>query len=188
MLSVCSFFFSFYVFFFFVVFFFFFFFDFLFCFVFFFFFFSSRRRHTRLVSDWSSDVCSSDLWGWMPIAEAIRHPSPGIGRDPHVTARSEIPIAIGEGVPAGVYPVGLPHGAVAGDLKVLPVIIQVAHAVLVRRVRVVAALGVGAQILIALGAPLVEAVGLRPFFQVVAVGIEQIEGKGLFLFYCDLLA
>src|SRR5262249_59668740 len=22
----------------------------------------SRRRHTRLVSDWSSDVCSSDLW------------------------------------------------------------------------------------------------------------------------------
>src|SRR5438093_5370448 len=30
-------------------------------FFFFFFFFSSRRRHTRLVSDWSSDVCSSDL-------------------------------------------------------------------------------------------------------------------------------
>src|SRR5262249_61796322 len=25
------------------------------------FFFTSRRRHTRLVSDWSSDVCSSDL-------------------------------------------------------------------------------------------------------------------------------
>src|SRR5574341_1947746 len=30
-------------------------------FFFFFFFFSSRRRHTRLVGDWSSDVCSSDL-------------------------------------------------------------------------------------------------------------------------------
>src|SRR5258706_8109488 len=29
--------------------------------LFIFFFFSSRRRHTRLVSDWSSDVCSSDL-------------------------------------------------------------------------------------------------------------------------------
>src|SRR5215472_18003964 len=27
-----------------------------------FFFFSSRRRHTRCLSDWSSDVCSSDLW------------------------------------------------------------------------------------------------------------------------------
>src|SRR5437899_5129947 len=29
--------------------------------VLFFFFFSSRRRHTRCLSDWSSDVCSSDL-------------------------------------------------------------------------------------------------------------------------------
>src|SRR5205814_2578421 len=27
------------------------------------FFFSSRRRHTRCLSDWSSDVCSSDLAG-----------------------------------------------------------------------------------------------------------------------------
>src|SRR5256885_1730369 len=31
----------------------------------FFFFFSSRRRHTRLQGDWSSDVCSSDLSGWL---------------------------------------------------------------------------------------------------------------------------
>src|SRR5437016_11182581 len=37
------------------------FFFFLSCLSFFFFFFSSRRRHTRLFSDWSSDVCSSDL-------------------------------------------------------------------------------------------------------------------------------
>src|SRR5262245_65396058 len=28
------------------------------------FFFSSRRRHTRCLSDWSSDVCSSDLPPW----------------------------------------------------------------------------------------------------------------------------
>src|SRR5205814_3952813 len=28
-----------------------------------FFFFSSRRRHTRCLSDWSSDVCSSELAG-----------------------------------------------------------------------------------------------------------------------------
>src|SRR5574340_307363 len=27
-----------------------------------FFFFSSRRRHTSSFGDWSSDVCSSDLW------------------------------------------------------------------------------------------------------------------------------
>src|SRR5205814_4944345 len=31
------------------------------CCLFFVFFFSSRRRHTRCLSDWSSDVCSSDL-------------------------------------------------------------------------------------------------------------------------------
>src|SRR2546426_6400713 len=30
--------------------------------MFYFFFFSSRRRHTRLQGDWSSDVCSSDLF------------------------------------------------------------------------------------------------------------------------------
>src|SRR5438093_8788495 len=30
------------------------------------FFFSSRRGHTRLVSDWSSDVCSSDLRHGVP--------------------------------------------------------------------------------------------------------------------------
>src|SRR5437899_11931979 len=28
------------------------------------FFFSSRRRHTRCLSDWSSDVCSSDLYAY----------------------------------------------------------------------------------------------------------------------------
>src|ERR1039457_5914829 len=28
-------------------------------------FFSSRRRHTRLQGDWSSDVCSSDLVGFL---------------------------------------------------------------------------------------------------------------------------
>src|SRR5699024_11363499 len=33
-------------------------------FVFCFFFFSSRRRHTRSKRDWSSDVCSSDLFAY----------------------------------------------------------------------------------------------------------------------------
>src|SRR5205814_6900764 len=36
------------------------------------FFFSSRRRHTRCLSDWSSDVCSSDLQlNLLPFATAI---------------------------------------------------------------------------------------------------------------------
>src|SRR5205814_6392122 len=39
-------------------------------------FFSSRRRHTRCLSDWSSDVCSSDLAAYRD--ELMRHdvPSP----------------------------------------------------------------------------------------------------------------
>src|SRR3989475_4292907 len=34
----------------------------------FFFFFSSRRRHTRFDCDWSSDVCSSDLYAHGEVA------------------------------------------------------------------------------------------------------------------------
>src|SRR5439155_8686649 len=35
------------------------------------FFFSSRRRHTRWPRDWSSDVCSSDLWFSDKEAESL---------------------------------------------------------------------------------------------------------------------
>src|SRR2546427_7012022 len=38
------------------------------CNTFVFFFFSSRRRHTRFDCDWSSDVCSSDLFQNPPSA------------------------------------------------------------------------------------------------------------------------
>src|SRR2546429_7961859 len=48
--------------------------------VYFFFFFSSRRRHTRCSRDWSSDVCSSDLYyrngqlrEEMPLRKGQRH-------------------------------------------------------------------------------------------------------------------
>src|SRR5438045_4625387 len=44
--------------------------------LFFLFFFSSRRRHTRCLSDWSSDVCSSDLSGtctWLSVIWLIQH-------------------------------------------------------------------------------------------------------------------
>src|SRR5437016_11654446 len=44
-----------------------------------FFFFSSRRRHTRLVSDWSSDVCSSDLPTSTPrFSKQNTYSTPGI--------------------------------------------------------------------------------------------------------------
>src|SRR5690554_8219159 len=35
------------------------------------FFFSSRRRHTRCGRDWSSDVCSSDLEEYIPLAHRL---------------------------------------------------------------------------------------------------------------------
>src|SRR5437870_12189940 len=53
------------------------------------FFFSSRRRHTRWPRDWSSDVCSSDLWSlgacggtsgenglWCHFSAAATHKAP----------------------------------------------------------------------------------------------------------------
>src|SRR5438093_2094895 len=41
------------------------------------FFFSSRRRHTSLVSDWSSDVCSSDLPGLLHFHLGLGYPAEG---------------------------------------------------------------------------------------------------------------
>src|SRR5437899_12579526 len=51
------------------------------------FFFSSRRRHTRCLSDWSSDVCSSDLFA---IADAMTDPhTRRLLGNPHALERSE---------------------------------------------------------------------------------------------------
>src|SRR5205814_6901575 len=60
-------------------------------------FFSSRRRHTRCLSDWSSDVCSSDLI----VADCESEPTPGqIRRDADlalaVVARFAIALAVAE--------------------------------------------------------------------------------------------
>src|SRR5207237_1816611 len=58
-------------------------------------FFSSRRRHTRFKSDWSSDVCSSDL-----PATGSRRP-PGSGRGGCRAFRLErLPPGAVAGVPA----------------------------------------------------------------------------------------
>src|SRR5262249_57283067 len=65
----------------------------------FFFFFSSRRRHTRLVSDWSSDVCSSDL--------SLRAQS-ALDRAPEVVRPNERPgrVADPPAQPEGVREIG----------------------------------------------------------------------------------
>src|SRR5437899_3948681 len=74
-----------------------------------FFFFSSRRRHTRCLSDWSSDVCSSDLARPVPAAgvavqgelaytqdvspaQGLVHSPLGVGED------AEVPDLVGEPV------------------------------------------------------------------------------------------
>src|SRR5438045_5691884 len=49
-------------------------------FFFVFFFFSSRRRHTRCLSDWSSDVCSSDLKDSKVVSFARLRDSLGVSR------------------------------------------------------------------------------------------------------------
>src|SRR5207302_5320331 len=59
-----------------------------FCCLFYFFFFSSRRRHTRFSRDWSSDVCSSDLFKTEaahcnPVAHRERQPERAVARSSH---------------------------------------------------------------------------------------------------------
>src|SRR5262249_59099256 len=61
------------------------------------FFFSSRRRHTRLVSDWSSDVCSSDLELHKKAQAAIKE---HLTLEPILPGQEEAPVE----VPAGFDP------------------------------------------------------------------------------------
>src|SRR5258707_7987779 len=48
------------------------------------FFFSSRRRHTRYWRDWSSDVCSSDLYCRNPEETSLPLPAQALERWYHV--------------------------------------------------------------------------------------------------------
>src|SRR5262245_63928185 len=63
----------------------------------FFFFFSSRRRHTRCLSDWSSDVCSSDLRPGGPSENrrrlAKRERAQRRRRNQHHPARTQLRLA-----------------------------------------------------------------------------------------------
>src|SRR5205814_6955148 len=59
------------------------------------FFFSSRRRHTRCLSDWSSDVCSSDL---QTFAHLGGHIQGGNGVPEPIGAQVGVPEGHGEGL------------------------------------------------------------------------------------------
>src|SRR2546430_4427654 len=52
-------------------------------------FFSSRRRHTRFDCDWSSDVCSSDLWTRLVVWLAVTSPRPS--RTPPASTTARVP-------------------------------------------------------------------------------------------------
>src|ERR1039457_1985048 len=88
-------------------------------FLFFIFFFSSRRRHTRLQGDWSSDVCSSDLYTVM-LPGSVEN-TPGADRnsvkDSEGTVQQDKDTGkkIEEGAKGGVY--GASGGALAGGLS-----------------------------------------------------------------------
>src|SRR5437016_3276211 len=69
---------------------------------------SSRRRHTRLVSDWSSDVCSSDL-SHFPHSEADVV---------ELAAESSFP-TVAKCINAGDTPASSPRVSIAADREQL---------------------------------------------------------------------
>src|SRR5262245_64712461 len=75
------------------------------------FFFSSRRRHTRCLSDWSSDVCSSDLTNTAAGSTAT-------GRDWQVRARAVISAGGAFGTPELLLRSGIRHPALGRHLHI----------------------------------------------------------------------
>src|SRR5437899_12564471 len=80
--------------------------------LFMFFFFSSRRRHTRCLSDWSSDVCSSDLAS-VNFADVRLTSDPG-GHGTHIAG-----IVAGNGTRSGGEFIGIAPQANIVDVRVL---------------------------------------------------------------------
>src|SRR2546426_11794650 len=71
------------------------------------FFFSSRRRHTRLQGDWSSDVCSSDLYpARAGLRRGIRLPGalPQCARGAQLRGAARIPAVPRVAAPQGMSP------------------------------------------------------------------------------------
>src|SRR5258706_8647841 len=82
------------------------------------FFFTSRRRHTRLVSDWSSDVCSSDLSSFpaeSPFGVCARFDD--CARRPGKLLRGWLQLSPDEAVPAGDPAIEEGARAAAGLLR-----------------------------------------------------------------------
>src|SRR5690606_39536976 len=76
------------------------------------FFFSRRRRHTRFSRDWSSDVCSSDLWPG-GTGDALRAALPPAPAD--VATWNRLHAAVGEAFAAAAAPIGRASCRETGD-------------------------------------------------------------------------
>src|SRR5205814_1534287 len=69
------------------------------------FFFSSRRRHTRCLSDWSSDVCSSDLYaGSNKVMKSTNRGENLFPISPDLTTHDTMKIAVSTHTTGGVTP------------------------------------------------------------------------------------
>src|SRR5690606_1773378 len=89
-----------------------------------FFFFSSRRRHTRFSRDWSSDVCSSDLWSRCRSWRAARCASPlpvAGGWSLRSHQRVGCPVSRVTGQPEKYWRLALP-GCALGSLRAPPAV------------------------------------------------------------------
>src|SRR6516165_11296597 len=64
--------------------------------MFFFFFFSSRRRHTRFDCDWSSDVCSSDLFALVAFERNCQETNPDCNDESKNDCRQSPPCKLDE--------------------------------------------------------------------------------------------
>lgn len=125
-----------------------------------------------------------------PPAVAVRHPSPWVRGDPAISIRRIIPVAVHEWVPADPYTVRLPEIAVSRHVIIAAVIIQVAEAILIRRLRIISCSlgGVCAESSVALFAPLIQLVGLNTFIERVVGRVHRIKRERLAFFYRHLLA
>src|SRR5262249_55991295 len=82
-------------------------------------FFSRRRRHTRLGSDWSSDVCSSDLKETkLPVSGRL---TAGARANPAIKPGTAIRIFTGAAMPKGADTVFMQEDVtVEGDRVTVP--------------------------------------------------------------------
>src|SRR3546814_13077762 len=79
-----------------------------FCLLFVFFFFKQKTAYEMRISDWSSDVCSSDLPGvGLPALQRIVRGAPGVGGAVEPAAGGVLPLGLGRQATARPFRIGL---------------------------------------------------------------------------------